>query len=101
MTNKDFASVLAIAVEKKKLNKTKLVSEFITTHKGDSNDDPTLDPTNPTAEMVKFVEDFRKKRISIKDHQLEDAFIKIIENAPKKTSAPVKTENRGYRAQEH
>jgi CRISPR/Cas system-associated protein Csm6 len=101
MTNKDFASVLAIAVEKKKLNKTKLVEEFINTHKGDAKADPILDPTKPTAEMVKFVEDFRKKRASTKDHQLEDAFTKIIENAPKKTSAPVKTENRSYRAQEH
>jgi len=101
MTNKQFASILALAVEKGKLNKSKLVEEFINAHDGSSKDQVKLDEAKtPTPEQVTFVADFRKKRAKIKDSQLDDYFNKIAENAEKpKATAPV-AENKHYRAQE-
>jgi hypothetical protein len=101
MTNKDFASVLAIAVENKKQNESQLVKNFIATHNGDAKTDPILDPTEPTKEMVAFANEFRKKRAKTKDKNLDDFLTKIIDSAPAPKATAPKAENHSYRAQEH
>jgi len=99
MNNNEFANLLATAVENKKLNASKTVSNFIETHNGKAKGE-FGDPKAPyTDEIVEVVTTIRKKRVKINDSQLNSIFNEVVESAPVKHTE-VKTAGTGYRAQE-
>jgi len=99
MNNKEFANLLATAVENKKLNASKTVTNFIETHDGKANGKFSDPDGKYTPEIVKLVTTIRQKRMKVNDAQLNSIFNEVVETAPVEKKV-VKTAGTGYRAQE-
>lgn len=80
MTNKEFACLLAKAVEMKKLNNTKLVNEFIIVYDGNSEvsvDCRKVSSVEP--ETKDLVKKLISKKYKVNDSVLRDVITKIAE----------------------
>lgn len=99
MTNEIFASLLAKAVENKKLASSKLVDEFVETHEGDATNIPNTIDTESTPEITSFIDEMRKRRIKIKDSQL-NSLINDLAAAPVAEKVVKTSRSSAYKAQE-
>lgn len=82
MNNKEFANLLATAVENKKLNASKTVTNFIETHDGKIKGEFGDPDGKYTPEIVSLVTTIRQKRMKVNDSQLNDIFNEVIQTAP-------------------
>jgi hypothetical protein len=99
MNNKEFANLLATAVENKKLSASKTVSNFIQEHGGKAKGQFSDPDGKYTPEIIKLVTTIRQKRMKVNDAQLNSIFNEVVETAPVEKKQ-VKTAGTGYRAQE-
>lgn len=95
--NKKFAKVLQLALDAKKLNETKLVSEFIEFH-GTCDEEVSLAELRHTPEIDAFLTQFFKKKVKCKDKNLVSAFETLFLEIEKPQSTKV---NSVYRAEEY
>ena len=93
--NKRFANVLQVAVQNKKLNNTKLVSTFISTHGVDSSSNEI----EVTPEISEFIDQFFIKKLKCNDKQLMSFFEGLRGESPVKETVTKKTNS--YSAPEH
>lgn len=96
MQNKEFANVLALATEKGKISKSKVIAQFIEAHEGNSNGELNLD-----GEITPEIEILASKiphNLKINEPTIKEVLLKAAEQ--KTSSEEPKTRTTKFKAQE-